>query len=65
MNLIDIVPLGETDIYLFALKNGVNPFSAKLFFGKKKKRKNFFFRKFYSYFSFYARERNLESSSAN
>ena len=39
MNLIDIVPLGETDIYLFALKNGVNPFSAKLFFGKKKKKK--------------------------
>ena len=35
-----------------------NPFNAKPIFSRKKKK---FFRKFYSYFSFYARAINLES----
>ena len=35
----------------------VDPFSGKLIFGRKKKK---FFRKFYSYFSFYATEKNFK-----
>ena len=40
--------------------NSFNPFSAKPIFGRKKKKS--FFRKFYSYHSFYDREKKFLSS---
>ena len=43
-------------VYLLFFLVVLNPFSAKPIFGRKKK----FFRKFYSYFSFYAREINFK-----
>ena len=45
----------------FLSDRNINPFSAKLIFGRGKEKKSvFLFKKFYSYFSFYAREKKFK-----
>ena len=53
--LVDVPSAGDIEGKVDAKLSVIKPFSAKPIFGRK--RKKMFFRKFYIYFSFYAREK--------
>ena len=54
----EITGIFNKQIFIHEIENlSINHFSAKPIFGRKKKKS---FRKFYSYFSFYAREKNFQ-----